>query len=468
MKVAIAGASGFVGKALVQELEKHHELIGLSRAQKKNSAHIHWRGCDLFSMLDAEKGLAGCDVAIYLVHSQRPSAQLTQGTVDDFDLIVADNFVRAAESCGLKQIIFLGGMRPEDKEERPRHLTSRWEVEQVFRKSRVPSTVLRTSLVLGPNGSSLQILARLVERLPFMLCPAWTSTFIHPVALSDMVAAIAYCVGNSVTFNKVYEIGTSESVTCIDLMKKIADRLLLKRSILKVPFLIPRLSTLWICLVTRAPRELVRPLIQGLKTSLPLRHEKLLSIPGHQYKNVDQALTEAIESYERKTRSTNLQRGPRGRHVVRSVQRMEAPPGITAEQAALAYLTYLPKANPGLLKVEVQGRWIYFCWRFPYTRLLVLEYSPERSSSDRQLFYVRGGLLSKKTVRGRLEFREILGGEAIIAAIHDFEPRMPWYLYRWTQALFHLYVMKMFGAFLAKNGDVQYQRPPSLEKERHP
>jgi hypothetical protein len=134
----------------------------------------------------------------------------------------------------------------------------------------------------------------------------------------------------------------------------------------------------------------------------------------------------------------------------------------------LAYLEYLPKANPGLLKVEVQGRWIYFCWRFPYTRLLVLEYSPERSRPDRQLFYVRGGLLSKKTMRGRLEFREILGGEAVISAIHDFEPRMPWYLYRWTQALFHLYVMKLFGIFLKRNGRIEYKRPPGLEKERHP
>ncbi|KYG66401.1 hypothetical protein AZI86_04945 [Bdellovibrio bacteriovorus] len=468
MKIAIAGASGFVGKNLVKELEKNHEIIGLSRAKKADTNHIQWRDCDLFSMLDAEKGLAGCDVAIYLVHSMRPSAHLTQGTFDDFDLIVADNFVRAAEACGIKQIIFLGGMRPEDKSQESKHLRSRWEVEQVFRKSKVPSTILRAALILGPEGSSFHIMARLVERLPFMICPTWTYSHSHPIALSDAVAAIDYCVGREETFDQVYEIGTEQSVTYVELMKKIAAKLHLKRSILTIPFVTPKLSTLWVCMVTGAPRELVRPLIQGLRTSLPLRPEKLLRIPGHQYKTVDQALDEALGNYQIKTRPLAFQPSPRGRHVVRSVQRMEAPKGITAEQAALAYLVYLPKANPGLLKVEVTGRWIYFCWRWPYTRLLVLEYSPERSKSDRQLFYVRGGLLSKKTVRGRLEFREILGGDAIIAAIHDFQPRMPWYLYRWTQALFHLYVMKMFGAFLNKNGEVQYQRPPNLEKERHP
>jgi hypothetical protein len=64
------------------------------------------------------------------------------------------------------------------------------------------------------------------------------------------------------------------------------------------------------------------------------------------------------------------------------------------------------------------------------------------------LFYVRGGLLAQKTVRGRLEFRETLGGKAVIAAIHEFKPRMPWFLYRWTQALFHIWVMRQFGLYL--------------------
>lgn len=468
MKIAIAGASGFVGKALVKELEKNHEIVGLSRAKKSDTQQVQWRACDLFSLLDAEKGLAGCDVAIYLVHSMRPSAHLTQGTFDDFDLIVADNFVRAAEAAGIKQIIFLGGMRPEDKAQESDHLRSRWEVEQVFRKSKVPATILRAALIVGPEGSSFHIMARLVERLPFMVCPSWTYTRSHPLALSDAVAAIAFCVGRKETFEKVYEIGTEKSVAYIDLMRKVANKLQLKRAMITIPFLTPKLSTLWVCLVTGAPSELVRPLIEGLKTSLPLRPERLLRMPGHTYKTIDEAVDEALDNYQPKARPLAFQPSPRSHHVVRSVQRMEAPDGVTAEQAALAYLAYLPRANPGFLKVEVNGRWIYFCWRFPYTRLLVLEYSPERSSSDRQLFYVRGGLLSKKTVRGRLEFREILGGEAIIAAIHDFQPRMPWYLYRWTQAVFHLYVMKMFGAFLNKNGEVHYERPPNLGKERNP
>lgn len=102
------------------------------------------------------------------------------------------------------------------------------------------------------------------------------------------------------------------------------------------------------------------------------------------------------------------------------------------------------------VKAEVNIPWVYFSNRFPYFRLLVLEYAPDRCWDHRQLFYVRGGLLSKKFSRGRLEFREILGGKACVAAIHDFKPRLPWQIYKISQALVHLWVMKQFGRFLAR------------------
>ena len=412
--------------------------------------NLEWRACDLFSMLDAEKALAGADVAVYLVHSMRPSAQLSQGTFDDFDLIVADNFVRAAQKAGVKQIIYLGGMRPQDDTPISDHLRSRWEVEQVFRKSSIASTILRSAIILGAQGSSFHIMTRLVQRLPMMLCPSWTNTQSHPIALSDVVKSIEYCVGNLQTYNQVYEIGGPRAVSYVEVMQKIADRLHLKRKLITIPYLTPKLSTLWVCLVTGAPPELIKPLIEGLKTSLLIRPHRQLVIPGYSFKDIDEALDEALKDYDGKESPLAFQSSPAGKRVVRSVQRLNVPRYVSAEEAALAYLEYLPKTQPGFLKVDVNGKWIYFCWRFPLVRLLVLEYSSERSSTDRQLFYVRGGLLSRKTTRGRLEFREILGGEAIIAAIHDFQPRMPWYLYRWTQALFHLWVMKQFGKFLVR------------------
>lgn len=449
MRIAIAGASGFVGKALIKELQGHHQIVALSRGNKSSAADIEWRSCDLFSLLDAEKGLQGCDVAVYLVHSMRPSARLTQGSFEDFDLIVADNFVRAAEKCGVRHIIYLGGMYPDDEKKVSRHLQSRHEIEELFRASVIPVTILRAAVILGPEGSSFHIMVRLVQRLPVMICPKWTSTHSQPVALRDVVRSLRHCIETEEARNKIYDIGGPDVVSYLDMMKMIAADLGVTRWLMPIPFLSPELSTLWVCLVTGAPRALVRPLIEGLRTPLTVHPGRQLQIPGYSFTPLREAISESLRDYTGQTKPLAFHKSPPvGENEVRSVQRLPIPKGMTAEQVARAYMEFLPSMKPGFIKVDVSGKWLSFAWNFPYLRLLILEYSPERSWSHRQLFYVRGGLLAQKTVRGRLEFREVLGGRAVIAAIHEFKPRLPWFIYRWTQAVFHLRVMNMFGSYL--------------------
>lgn len=448
MKVVIAGASGFVGRALIHEIQKDHQIIGLSRTAQKSET-IEWRSCDLFSLLDAEKGLAGADIAIYLVHSMRPSANLTQGSFADFDLIVADNFLRAAEKSGIKQIIYLGGLHPENQDEISLHLRSRQEVEDLFKQSSIPSTILRAAIILGAEGSSFHIMTRLVERLPMMVSPAWTRTLSQPVALKDVVQSLKYCIGNTETWNKSYDLAGPDIVSYQDMMMTIAELRGLKRTIIPVPFITPQISTLWVCLITQAPRALVKPLIQGLRTSLIADKNRLLQIPNYSFTPLRLALQEALATYKAQKKPLAFQSAS-GNYVVRSVQRLFLPKGMTAQQGAQEYLKFLPQLNPPIVRVDVQGPWIYFCARLVNIRLLVLEYSPDRSSPDRQLFYVRGGLLARKTARGRLEFREVLSHQALIAAIHDFEPRIPWLIYRWTQALAHVWTMNMFSRHLRK------------------
>ena len=144
MKIVIAGASGFVGRQLLKVLNTDYEVIGLSRRTRKSVDGVQWVQCDLFSLLDIEKNLMGADVAIYLVHSMLPSASLSQGTFYDFDLIMADNLVRAAMTHKLKHIIYLGGMIPAVSE-LSWHLRSRLEVEETFRKSPIKTTVINFS-----------------------------------------------------------------------------------------------------------------------------------------------------------------------------------------------------------------------------------------------------------------------------------------------------------------------------------
>ncbi|MFS4459179.1 NAD(P)H-binding protein [Bdellovibrio sp. HCB2-146] len=456
MKVAIAGASGFIGKALVQELSLQHRIIALSRSQRSQSQKntegaVEWRTCDLFSLLDAEKALVGADVAVYLVHSMRPNAHLTQGNFADFDLIVADNFVRAAQKNRVKHIIFLGGLHPEDYSECSLHLKSRKEVEDVFVDSGLPYTILRAAMIIGAEGSSFHIMTRLVERLPAMLCPTWSQTRSQPVALSDVILALSYCLGRKECQNKIFDLGGTSILSYREMMGEMAKLLGKKRRMIPVPFMSPGLSSLWVSLITGAPKDLVDPLIEGLRIDLVADPRRELKIPGHRFMNIQEALALAFQSYDHSKAPHAFQSAPVGYHEVRSVQRLPLPKNWNAGQVARAYMRFLPRLHTGLIKVEVDVPWINFSVRFPYYPLLILEYAPLRSWDHRHLFYVRGGLLSQKSGRGRLEFREILGGKACIAAIHDFRPKLPWPIYMATQALFHLWVMKQFGRHLARH-----------------
>ena len=139
---------------------------------------------------------------------------------------------------------------------------------------------------------------------------------------------------------------------------------------------------------------------------------------------------------------------PISRNTVRSVQRAALPKDMNARDAALEYMAWLPVALRPFLLVVSDERDVNFCLFRRKWRLLRLHYSPERSESTRQIFYIKGGMLAAPMDRGRLEFREVLNKTRLLAAIHDFYPALPWYIYICTQALVHLAVMKAFGRHL--------------------
>jgi uncharacterized protein YbjT (DUF2867 family) len=460
MKVVVAGASGFVGRALVDSLRLEHDVIALSRVPTHlepasgGLRAVEWRQCDLFSLLETEQGIQGAEAGIYLVHSIRPSTQLTQGTFEDFDLIKADNFIRAAEKFGFQQIVYLGGILPSSstgafkKAAFSRHLRSRQEVEEVFSNRRVPVTILRAAMILGAQGSSFQVMLRLVRRLPLMICPAWTRTKSQPIALSDVVACFLHVLGSPLHYGKTYDIAGPDLLTYLQMMKRLAERLKLHRKFVDFPVVTPRLSTLWVTLITQAPRELIQPLVNSLRCQMTAHPEQQLKIPDHHFLNFDEALDEALADEIPHSRPRAFKKSAMAPREVRSVQRLTLPAGWHSEDVALAYMRWLPMWVPLVTRVRMDGNWIYFEWRWPSLKLLVLEYAPDRSSPDRQLLYIRGGLATRRQKKGRLEFREALNGKSVIAVIHKFRPSIPWYAYRWTQAWVHVWAMRHFNRYL--------------------
>jgi len=222
----------------------------------------------------------------------------------------------------------------------------------------------------------------------------------------------------------------------------------------------------WVSLFTGAPTELVGPLVESLEHRMVAGEDRLVEMAGIELTAFETSMREAWE-YESEEREDPVALGEGGstatsENTVRSVQRLPMPEGANAWWVADEYARWLPDFMAPFLRVEVdEDRRTRFFVRGMSKPLLDLKFD-NVSRSDRQLFWIVGGLLARRQDRGRLEFREVLGGRAVLAAIHDFQPRLPWWIYRFTQVLVHLFVMKSYGRHLARIDRVE---TPQIECE---
>ncbi len=466
-RVIIGGATGYVGRALAQQLSTRYDVVGITRSSKQSDGvAMTWRTADLFSLVETKRALEGARFAVYLVHSMLPSARLTQASFEDLDVLLADNFARAASAAKAEQIVYLGGIIPKTKT-LSRHLRSRLEVESVLGAHGVPVTTLRAGLVVGPNASSLPILTTLVQRLPVMLTPRWTRTPTQPIALTDVVELIEQVLGDRTTYGQYFDVGGDEVLTHLEMMRTAARELGLSRRMLGVPLLSPRLSKAWVTMVTGAPAALVGPLVESLVHAMVVDPAKRLCLARRPPTPFVEALRDAVATSSPTTTvpattalastvpATRPSQAAKARSSVRSVQRLTLPPGRNATWVADQYRAWLPRfLRPFLRVLRGDDATLYIHGFGLRTPLLVLDYNDELSSPDRALYYITGGLLAHQgevtRLRGRLEFRVVPGGKEVMAAIHDFQPSLPWYVYSVTQAIAHLVVMKAFGRHLSR------------------
>jgi len=478
MKVVVVGASGFVGRALLDFLLKESDLqlTALSRhAPAVSSAgtneRLQWISCDLHNLKDLEQALSGHDAAIYLVHSMLPTARLNQGTFADFDLILADNFARAASLKGIRHVIYLSGLIPEDVE-LSKHLRSRLEVEQTLQNYLPGTTTLRTGIIIGAAGSSFTILLTLVRRLPIMLCPRWTLNLCQVISLRNVLEVILACLRQPQLQGKTWDIGAEPAISYLDMMKQTASIFGYKRYFEIIPLMSLGLSKLWVRLISGAPANLVYPLIDSLKSSMQVRREH--HFPDNLVKFTDfrTAVTQLVPNIGQDPSpkphafSANAQR--KSQNQVRSIQRLPLPKGRDAAWVAEEYLRYLPRLLPFLVRVTREGNFINFRLKVLGTALLQLRHAPERSRPDRQLFYVVGGILFRPGPwRSRLEIREALGKTVCLVALHDFQPALPWIIYVSTQAQIHQWFMRKLGRHLQKLPQNERNPPERVSQLRH-
>ena len=446
-KLAIAGATGFIGRWFIETYKDDFDIVALSRKSiEESDSKVEWRTVDLFSISSSKKALEGVDYALYLVHSMQPSTRLDQSNFEDTDLLLADNFSRAADECNLEHIVYLGGILPKDDQNISKHLRSRFEVEQVLGSRATPVTAIRAGIIIGRGGSSFKIVQKLVKNLPVMACPSWTKSNNQPVDLTTAMACINLVLGKKQYFNQPIEIGGEQVVTYMKVLQLTAKYMNKKRLIFSIPFFSLGMSKLWVGLFSGSSTNFVAPLIESLRHDMTIENDSFMKLlPKF---SLDQSIQKALDTNIKIPSNPKGYLAQKDKNTVRSVQRISNPAKKSSKWVAESYPVWLSKMFSKIIVAEENEKTIRF--KLLGICLLQLEFIKNRSDDNRQLFYINGGYLTKRTNRGWLEFRAILNGSYIITAIHEFVPRLPWFIYRFTQARAHLFVMKKFEKYLSK------------------
>jgi uncharacterized protein YbjT (DUF2867 family) len=457
LTVALAGAGGYIGSWFIEQYKENYQLIGLSRGKAVSNPYpeVEWRQVELYSITSTAEALRDVDVAIYLVHSMSASTRLNQGSFEDTDLILADNFSRAAEIAGIKQIIYLGGLIPDEPEEHlSRHLKSRLEVEQTLGSRSAKLTAIRASIIVGPGGSSFDMIKNLVKKLPVLMCPKWTNSLTQPISLRDTLEILTTCIGNPNVYDQVIEIGSPEVMSYRDMLSRTAKVMGKKRIIFSVPVFSLGFSKFWVGLFGETPPQLVSPLVESLKHTLVVNPVHAFKEKDLTYLSYEEAVNVALSTQERpKLPKFKYKKGLK--NTVRSLQRMTNLGGHDALWVAYRYALWLPFFFRYIIRGKVHDTDVLgFHLLWGKKPMLELTHVPDRSDSQRQLFYITGGWLVKRYDYGWLEFREVLDSKYIISAIHEFAPRLPWFIYINTQARLHLWVMNRFQKYLEKKADL--------------
>ncbi|HEX3963909.1 MAG TPA: SDR family oxidoreductase [Trebonia sp.] len=266
----VTGASGYIGGRLVPELlTAGHAVRCMARDPGKLSDRP-WSDeaqiavADVMDESAVRRALAGVDVAYYLIHSLGTGASFEQR-----DRAAAGSFAAAAKAAGVQRIVYLGGIISGQAGQLSPHLQSRAEVGDILLASGVPTAALQAAVVIGSGSVSFEMLRYLTERLPAMVTPRWVDTLIQPIAIRDV---LHYLVGSATLpagVSRRFDIGGPDVLTYAEMMRRYAKVAgLTPRVIVQVPLLTPRLSSLWVGLVTPVPAGLAMPLVESLRNEV--------------------------------------------------------------------------------------------------------------------------------------------------------------------------------------------------------
>jgi uncharacterized protein YbjT (DUF2867 family) len=266
-RVLVFGATGYIGSHLVPRLVREGCVVRASGRNRKvfearDWPGVEWVAADALQPESLPAALADVDTAYYLVHSMAAGQDF-----GNLDLLAASHFAAAAERAGVRRIVYLGGLIPNDADSE--HLVSRRETGERLRAGRVPVTEIRAGIIVGPGSAAYEVIRDLVNHLPFMLTPRWVQSKSSPIALDNLLEYLVRVACIDEAAGQVLDAAGPETLSYEALMREYGEVVGKRPWIIRVPVLTPRLSAYWLGLVTAVPATIARALIGGLKHDLP-------------------------------------------------------------------------------------------------------------------------------------------------------------------------------------------------------
>lgn len=300
--VLLTGATGYVGGRLLRALEARGERV---RCLSRRPDFLRPRVAegtevvegDVLSLTSLQEALEGVDTAYYLVHSM--------GSRGDFrakDRAAARKFALAARRCGVRRIIYLGGLG--DSNELSEHLRSRQEVGRILGGTGVTTLEFRASIIIGSGSLSFEMIRSLVNKLPVMITPSWVRTLAQPIAIEDVIAFLLAALDGDMSESAIFEIGGADQVSYAEIMKEYARQRGLRRLMIPVPILSPRLSSLWLGLVTPLYARVGAKLIDSVRNSTVVKDDSAHRVFGVQPRGVVEAIERALAYEDRELAET--------------------------------------------------------------------------------------------------------------------------------------------------------------------
>jgi uncharacterized protein YbjT (DUF2867 family) len=338
--ILLTGATGYVGGRLLYALETAgYRVRCITRHPKALSQRIAKKTeilkGDVLEAPSLPVGMVGVHTAYYLVHSMA-----SPNSFEKEDAQGASAFAASALDAGVKRIIYLGGLGSGTG--LSAHLRSRQEVGRILRESGVPTIEFRASIVIGSGSASFEMMRALVEKLPVMTTPRWVKTRTQPIAIEDVIAYLIEALDLEINGSRIFEIGGYDQVSYLDLMKEYSHQRGLKRWMIPVPVLSPRLSSLWLGLVTPVYARVGRELVDSLRNETIVRDPSAGDVFAIRPRGYREALKRALANEDREFAETrwsdafsSLRISPRsgginfGRRIVNSRSvRVPFPPAI--------------------------------------------------------------------------------------------------------------------------------------------